>query len=1207
MRLTTILFATERFTPGGNKYTLFLLWALIFLATPSLHAQLEWQRMPGPPGGFAYGSFGLGTGGAFLRLGAAAGVYESADGGINWQWNDYPGTIHTEAALVLAKDGRIWYFDGAELSVSANNGRNWTKVLNNGSIWTSTNVTATQILDTGAIMLGIRGGKVVRSTDSSRTVVEVLTIGGLTNLIRNPLTGHFYAWKATGTAGQINPVRRSTDNGLTWTIWENDALTTGKNITEIVFNPNGAAYLVTNNNLLRSTDDGLTWTELTLKARSVAVTETGRLLAVKEQTLAGFSQYSDDNGTTWQPLPIDKLRKFTPMPGGIILAEHNFSGLYRSTDDGVSWQVSAFGMPNHVDPVKMHFFPDGAALAFNPDGVYYSQNSANNWQHRRGTINNANDFFIYTDLAIVSDSAICAIWDDRLYKSADRGLNWQDITPPQLNPDDELNYVRLVGGVMFLSADTTGLADFTTFRSADAGNTWSDLGNITINSPTMAPDGVFWAANGGSQIQKSTDQGITWTTVQTPPSTGPIPHIFPLLNGDILLIGGGKIHRSSNGGASWSTTTQNGLGTPSISFALANNQLLVLGTNAPMLSVDNGFTWNSLNAPPHYWVERQLFLTPDQYLWFTSGDGAWRSSYPVPDFLTLGGVVKSDNNADCVGAFTEPSLSNFLVKTIGANNQTNYGMSNETGNFRVLATGGTYEISAVVPNDLWETCTTTATIPANITSGNYNTPRLPVKPAVLCPRLEISVAAPLLRRCFDTRLAVTYRNTGTVLAPNAQARIVLDPFIDLLSSSFPIAQQSGDSLWFNLGDLPANGSGTFYLNVNISCQSELGQMHCTEATITPDTLCTNWQGAILRAKMACLGDSVLVEISNVGAGDMSAPRIWQVWRPIQNNIDSLLVAEGYFFLNAGGVFTQKIAATTDPSLQLRVPQETGYPFGSLYAQSFLLHCNGGNNTPYAYSTTEHEPSRSEFCRPNIGSFDPNDKTGYPEGIGAGHNIDKNELLEYLIRFQNTGTDTAFTVVIRDTLSPLLDIETLNIGTSSHPMTVQVRGERELEFRFDHILLPDSNINEAASHGFVVYRIGQKADNPNGAVIRNRAGIYFDFNLPIMTNETWHTVGLPIVSGTSEGGARQPWNIELSPNPLPLGSPLRVEVDNEQIGNIRFDILSLDGRTLETFQVEKNAPRLTWLYPGNRHSTAFFLRISDEQHTETRLVICGARE
>jgi hypothetical protein len=58
------------------------------------------------------------------------------------------------------------------------------------------------------------------------------------------------------------------------------------------------------------------------------------------------------------------------------------------------------------------------------------------------------------------------------------------------------------------------------------------------------------------------------------------------------------------------------------------------------------------------------------------------------------------------------------------------------------------------------------------------------------------------------------------------------------------------------------------------------------------------------------------------------------------------------------------------------------------------------------------------CSAIIMAIDPNDKIATP--AGAGHDIPKDTTLDYMIRFQNTGNDTAFHVIIRDTLSSLLD-------------------------------------------------------------------------------------------------------------------------------------------------------------------------------------------
>jgi uncharacterized repeat protein (TIGR01451 family) len=129
-----------------------------------------------------------------------------------------------------------------------------------------------------------------------------------------------------------------------------------------------------------------------------------------------------------------------------------------------------------------------------------------------------------------------------------------------------------------------------------------------------------------------------------------------------------------------------------------------------------------------------------------------------------------------------------------------------------------------------------------------------------------------------------------------------------------------------------------------------------------------------------------------------------------------------------------------------------------------------------------------------GSFDPNDKTVLPEGKIP---FFTNEL-DYLIRFQNTGNDTAFKVVVVDTLPPQLDVVSLKTISASHPYVVSLK-KNIITFTFDNILLPDSNVNERASHGFIRFKLKPQNGLKVGDNINNKAAIYFDYNKPIITN------------------------------------------------------------------------------------------------------------
>ena len=152
---------------------------------------------------------------------------------------------------------------------------------------------------------------------------------------------------------------------------------------------------------------------------------------------------------------------------------------------------------------------------------------------------------------------------------------------------------------------------------------------------------------------------------------------------------------------------------------------------------------------------------------------------------------------------------------------------------------------------------------------------------------------------------------------------------------------------------------------------------------------------------------------------------------------------------------------------------------------------------------EHVQTDTILC-----SFDPNDKAVFPAGIDAeGYIPMSTEKLDYLIRFQNTGNDTAFVVEIEDQLSEHLDWSSLDIKSSSHDMAVHVSELGAIHFLFEDIHLPDSIVDEVNSHGYVKYTIRLKEGLTEGAVIENTADIYFDFNAAITTNTTTNTLAL----------------------------------------------------------------------------------------------------
>jgi uncharacterized repeat protein (TIGR01451 family) len=147
-----------------------------------------------------------------------------------------------------------------------------------------------------------------------------------------------------------------------------------------------------------------------------------------------------------------------------------------------------------------------------------------------------------------------------------------------------------------------------------------------------------------------------------------------------------------------------------------------------------------------------------------------------------------------------------------------------------------------------------------------------------------------------------------------------------------------------------------------------------------------------------------------------------------------------------------------------------------------------------------------------GSFDPNEKYVFPDGAILPA---LNEWIDYTILFQNTGNDTAFNIVIVDTLDANLNVTTFVPGASSHAYETELSGEGIVKFIFNNILLPDSIIDEPNSHGFVSFQIKAKENLHHNTIISNSVDIYFDFNPPITTNTVENNIDLSLAIQVSD--------------------------------------------------------------------------------------------
>ncbi len=495
------------------------------------------------------------------------------------------------------------------------------------------------------------------------------------------------------------------------------------------------------------------------------------------------------------------------------------------------------------------------------------------------------------------------------------------------------------------------------------------------------------------------------------------------------------------------------------------------------------------------------------------------------------GIVFNDVNNNClnesemgltnVNAVINPG--NFIVQT------------NSSGRWSIDSLPlGNYTITIGTPNNWISSCpitqSFTVTNPFEITSG----PDFGLISNNPCSDPEVSIYAPFLRPCLPNQMiyvSACNQSTATGSLNASYVDVELDPLMTVTGSSLPYTNQGNNIYRFQTGTLNPSQCVSFNITTTISCNAMLGQTLCMDANLFPvqscalDTIpsdpivnngtvgtlngfpqpCTlPWDQSSLSVDGWCANDSIYFTITNTGSpggGDM------ECYSPMWITVDGVVTYTDSIMIPGGQTITL-VYSGNGATWILNAEQHPLHP-GNSHPNAHIEACGDTTNwTPDIvddFPQDDADPVVDIYCGVVTGAVDPNDKTGYPIGQTDQKYIQPNQQLQYVIRFQNTGTDTAFTVVIRDTLDTDLNIFTVTSGVSSHQYNFRMYGPRVLEWTFNNINLPDSSTNSEGSNGFVTFHVEQVPNLAPGTEITNDADIYFDFNDPITTNTTMHRI------------------------------------------------------------------------------------------------------
>jgi hypothetical protein len=371
----------------------------------------------------------------------------------------------------------------------------------------------------------------------------------------------------------------------------------------------------------------------------MSIIMTARLLLAKIIfTAAFFISLQQTVNAQWQKTagPPGMSANVFYQRGNILFAGTSPNGVFKSTDNGVTWSAANAGI---ADKNVFSLISDSTYLFAGTDsGVFRSKNNGKTWLPANAGIEQK---FVYS--FGFANGFLFAGTGWGLYKSANEGRTWTDANGGALTSSH-------IHDITYSSSHLVVIADNLIFYSDDNGDSW----NYNFNSPfILGNNPSFFSKNdsiiltSGPVIFRSFDGGINWGPSITVADNSVIDGIVPVNN---IIVAGTPVGMlySSNFGKTWkaipATNLRKGTWFTHDFYRSGNNFLLAYDEIGVAYSADNGKHWNYTlqGFSPAASIDNAMVFSNNSLITGTHGDGLYKSTNAGNSWTKFG----TTNNQD---------------------------------------------------------------------------------------------------------------------------------------------------------------------------------------------------------------------------------------------------------------------------------------------------------------------------------------------------------------------------------------------------------------------------------------------------------------------------------------------------------------------------------------------------------------------------------